>query len=201
MVSLAASSLDCAPLTELSQDGARRLIEAVVSAEFEEYLSAFTLSFAVYRAKAPRKLRGIVHSALLLRCFACLVALTAGCAAKPDQAPMVLRCAGSAGTDESVVEAICDALAAELADLAPHRIVRRASGDDSSAFGVWEGVLEVVRTERSVWEARLAWGLVGSEGSGSVGPFVQIVSSDAALGSRAYRHFARSILKVSQPAL
>ena len=114
---------------------------------------------------------------------------------------MVLHRTGAGGTDGAVVEAICDALAVELTTLAPHRIVRRASGGDSSAFGVWEGVLEVVRTERSVWEARLNWGFVGSEGSGSVGPFVRIVSSDAALGSRAYRHLARSILKVSPPPL
>ena len=80
---------------------------------------------------------------------------------------MVLHCTGAGGTDGAVVDAICDALTVELANLAPHRIVRRASGGISSAFGVWEGVLEVVRTERSVWEARLNWGLVGSEGSSS----------------------------------
>ena len=41
VVSLAAPALVCDPLTELLRSGARRLIEAAVSAEFEEYLSAF----------------------------------------------------------------------------------------------------------------------------------------------------------------
>ena len=41
VVSLAAPSRVSGPLTELLRSGARRLIEAVVSAEFEEYLSAF----------------------------------------------------------------------------------------------------------------------------------------------------------------
>jgi transposase-like protein len=41
VVSLAAPARVCDPLTELLRTGARRLIEAAVSAEFEEYLSAF----------------------------------------------------------------------------------------------------------------------------------------------------------------
>ena len=41
VVSLAAPAPVCDPLTELLRSGARRLIEAAVSAEFEEYLSAF----------------------------------------------------------------------------------------------------------------------------------------------------------------
>ena len=41
VVSLAAPALVCDPLTELLRSGAKRLIEAAVSAEFEEYLSAF----------------------------------------------------------------------------------------------------------------------------------------------------------------
>ena len=41
VVSLAAPALVPDPLTELLRSGARRLIEAAVSAEFEEYLSAF----------------------------------------------------------------------------------------------------------------------------------------------------------------
>ena len=41
VVSLAAPAPVCDPLTELVRSGARRLIEAAVSAEFEEHLSAF----------------------------------------------------------------------------------------------------------------------------------------------------------------
>ena len=41
VVSLAAPAQVCDPLTELLRTGARRLIEAAVTAEFEEYLSAF----------------------------------------------------------------------------------------------------------------------------------------------------------------
>ena len=41
VVSLAASAPVCDPLTELLRSGARRLIEAAVRAEFEEYLSSF----------------------------------------------------------------------------------------------------------------------------------------------------------------
>ena len=41
VVSLAAPARVCDPLTDLLRTGARRLIEAAVSAEFEEYLSAF----------------------------------------------------------------------------------------------------------------------------------------------------------------
>ena len=41
VVSLATPAPVCDPLTELLRSGARRLIEAAVSAEFEEYLSAF----------------------------------------------------------------------------------------------------------------------------------------------------------------
>ena len=41
VVSLAAPARVCDPLTALLRTGVRRLIEAAVSAEFEEYLSAF----------------------------------------------------------------------------------------------------------------------------------------------------------------
>ena len=41
VVSLAAPARVCDPLTELLRTGARRLIEAAVTAEFEEYLSGF----------------------------------------------------------------------------------------------------------------------------------------------------------------
>ena len=41
VVSLAAPAQVCDPLTALLRTGARRLVEAAVSAEFEEYLSAF----------------------------------------------------------------------------------------------------------------------------------------------------------------
>ena len=41
VVSLAAPARVSDPLTKLLRTGARRLIEAAVSAEFEEYLSAF----------------------------------------------------------------------------------------------------------------------------------------------------------------
>ena len=41
VVSLAAPARISDPLTELLRTGARRLIEAAVTAEFEEYLSAF----------------------------------------------------------------------------------------------------------------------------------------------------------------
>ena len=59
----------------------------------------------------------------------------------------------------------------------------------------------MVRTEPGFWEGRLIWEVAGQESSTgrTVGPFVQIVSVDAPLGSRAYRHFARGILKASRP--
>ena len=142
-----------------------------------------------------------MHCTALLRCLVFVVALSAGCATRSDPADMVVRCTGAADTDAALVEAICDALAAELAILVPDRIVRRASPGHSSAGGDWEGVLEVSRTDRSVWEARLSWEPVGLEGGRSLGPPVYIVSSDAALGPRACRQFARSILEVSQPPL
>ena len=41
VVSPAAPTRVCDPLTELLRTGARRLVEAAVSAEFEKYLSAF----------------------------------------------------------------------------------------------------------------------------------------------------------------
>ena len=41
VVSLAAPARVCDPLTELLRTGARRLVEAAVTAEFEEYLSGF----------------------------------------------------------------------------------------------------------------------------------------------------------------
>ena len=45
MVSLATPAGDCDPLTDLLRAGARRLIEAAVSAEFEEYLSSFNAEY------------------------------------------------------------------------------------------------------------------------------------------------------------
>ena len=49
VVSLAAPARVWDPLTELLRSGARRLIEAAVSAEFEEYLSAFVQEKLPYR--------------------------------------------------------------------------------------------------------------------------------------------------------
>ena len=49
VVSLAAPARVSDPLTELLRSGARRLIEAAVSAEFEEYLSAFVQEKLPYR--------------------------------------------------------------------------------------------------------------------------------------------------------
>lgn len=136
-------------------------------------------------------------AATLPCCFVFLVVLAAGCATKSDQAPVVLRCTGAAGTDEAVVEALCDALSTELATRAPDQKVRRAAPGVRSAPGIREGMLEVVRTDRSVWEARLTWTSADTKDDEAVGPFVQIVSMDAPLGLSAYRHFARSILEVS----
>ena len=116
--------------------------------------------------------------------------------------PIVLSCTGAAATDETVVAAICDALATELAARIPERPLRRSSPNEPRTPGAWAGVLEVVRTESDVWEGRLTWEVVGQEsGAGrTMGPLVRISSMDAPLGSRAYRHFARDILEVSQPA-
>ena len=58
VVSLAAPAQVSDPLTELLRSGARRLIEAAVSAEFEEYLSGFVqaqLPDGRRSAEAPSK--------------------------------------------------------------------------------------------------------------------------------------------------
>ena len=52
VVSLAAPARVSDPLTELLRSGARRLIEAAVTAEFEEYLSGFAYGEAARRTAA-----------------------------------------------------------------------------------------------------------------------------------------------------
>ena len=140
---------------------------------------------------------------VLIPFLGALVAVGAqGCVPREGAAPIVLSCTGAAATDEAVVAAICDALSAEIKARVPERPLRRASPKNPLPPGTWDGVLEVARTKADFWEGRLIWEVTGSQsGAGrTVGPLVQISSMDAPLGSRAYRHFARGILKVSQPA-
>ena len=120
---------------------------------------------------------------------------------KPSAAPILLSCTGAGATDETVVDALCDALAAEIAARVPERPLLRSSRNEVHPPGTWDGVLEVVRTRTDFWEGRLIWRVVGQESNAKrkVGPFVQTSSMDAPLGSRAYRRFARGILKVSRP--
>ena len=121
-------------------------------------------------------------------------------AAPPSAAPILLSCTGAGGTDKAVVVALCDALAAEMRARAPDRSLRRPGPGEPRPAGAWHGVLEVVRTEPSLWEGRLVWEVIGDEGAGrAAGPFVQTSSVDAPLGAGAYRAFARGIVKTSWP--
>ena len=56
VVSLAAPAEVSDPLTDLLRSGARRLVEAAVAAEFEEYLSAFKVE------KLPDSRRRVVRN-------------------------------------------------------------------------------------------------------------------------------------------
>ena len=131
---------------------------------------------------------------------ALLLAATGACRSKPSAAPILLSCTGADATEEVVVDAICDALAAEIAARAPERPLYRSPHDDARSPGAWEGVLEVVRTRTNVWEGRLRWRVIGEEADAGrkAGPFVKITSIDAPLGSGAYRRFARGVLKAGQ---
>ena len=132
---------------------------------------------------------------------ALLVAGTGACMPGPSATPIMLSCTGCAVTDEPIVAAICDAIATEIAARIPERPLRRSSPNEPRVPGTWHVLLEVARTESYVWEGRLIWEVVGQESKAgrTVGPVVQISSVDAPLGPGAYRHFARDIVKVSQP--
>ena len=78
VVSLAAPARVSDPLTELLRTGARRLIEAAVSAEFEEYLSGFVQEqLPDGRQRARRRVGVLVGGRHLQRPFA---ASASGCA-------------------------------------------------------------------------------------------------------------------------
>ena len=152
------------------------------------------------RAAAVRGLAGARRMVIppLLTAFALLG--THACTAQSAAAPILLSCAGAGGTDKAIVGALCDALEAEMHARAPDRPLRRLGPDEPGPAGAWRGVLEVVRTEPSIWEGRLLWEVIGDEGAGrTAGPFVQTSSVDAPLGAGAYRDFARGIVKTSWP--
>ena len=48
----------------------------------------------------------------------------------PSAAPIMLSCTGAEATDKAVVDALCDALAAEISAHAPERPFRRSSPND-----------------------------------------------------------------------
>lgn len=118
-----------------------------------------------------------------------------------DPAPILLSCHGKTKTDAAVVTNLCDALAAELQERVPKRVVLRNVPSDPVPRNAWDVVLEVTRTENYHWEGRLTWGMTGRKsGRGrTTGPPVEIFGMDAPLSPGAYSHFIRSLLKVSKP--
>ena len=123
-------------------------------------------------------------------------------AAHADKTPFLLSCHGVPYTDASVVTTLCDALAAELDERKPDRVIRRSAAPDPLPKRIWDVVLEVTRTEDYHWEAHLTWSKAkrGNRAEPTIGPVVEIFGMDAPLGPGAYSHFVRSILKVSKPA-
>ena len=126
----------------------------------------------------------------------------AAAAAHADKSPLLLSCHGVPNTDTAVVATLCDALANELDERKPDRLIRRSATQETLPGRVWDVVLEVTRTEDYHWEAHLTWRKTkrGKRAEPAIGPVVEIFGMDAPLGSGAYSHFVRSILKVSKPA-
>ncbi|MDE0284311.1 MAG: hypothetical protein OXI88_21450 [Gammaproteobacteria bacterium] len=145
--------------------------------------------------------------------------------ARADKTPLLLSCHGVPKTDAAIVATLCDALAAELDERGPARVIRRSAAPDPLPGRAWNVVLEVTRTEDYHWEAHLTWGKTGrrtnrqdsrfarrqppvglhpgkdatSDGIRATGPDVEMFGMDAPLGRGAYSHFVRSLLKVSKP--
>ena len=164
-----------------------------------------------------------------MRCRYPIALLIAGAVASTawaDKTPLLLTCNGAPKTDPAIVASLCDALAQELDERKPGRVVRRNVVPDPLPKRAWDVVLEVPRTEDYHWEAHLTWGKPGrrtnrqdsrfarrqppvglhpgkdamSDGKRTTGPDVEIFGMDAPLGQGAYPHFIRSLLKVSKPA-
>ena len=136
------------------------------------------------------------------RLVALLLFGTAVSVAQADKTPLLLSCYGVPNTDTTVVVTLCDALAVELGERDPDRVIRRSAASDTPSKRAWDVVLEVTRTENYHWEAHLSWGKTGHKDDGirATGPGVEIFGMDAPLGRGAYSHFVRSLLKVSKPA-
>lgn len=131
-----------------------------------------------------------------------LLAGVSGCVPRPESASIALSCTGTAATDDTVVEDLCNALEMELRAREPSRAFHRASPGAAKIGATRHLILEVVRTDPALWEARLLLEVAGPE-DGAVleaGPFVRIASMDAPFGPGAYRRFARGILKVGEPS-
>ena len=135
------------------------------------------------------------------RLLSILISVTSASHAWADKTPLLLSCNGAPETDPAIVVSLCDALAEELDERKPGRVIRRNAAPDPLPRKAWDVVLEVTRTEDYHWEARLAWGKAGrsDDGKRTTGPDVEIFGMDAPLGQGAYPHFARSLLKVSKP--
>ena len=159
------------------------------------------------------------------RLLSILISVTSASHAWADKTPLLLSCNGAPETDPAIVVSLCDALAEELDERKPGRVIRRNAAPDPLPRKAWDVVLEVTRTEDYHWEARLAWtktkrmtnrqdsrfarrqppaGLhprkdAMTDAERTTGPEVEIFGMDAPLGQGAYPHFARSLLKVSKP--
>ena len=139
-----------------------------------------------------------------MRCRYPVVLFIAGTVASgawADKTPLLLSCHGIPETDAAVVATLCDALATELVERKPDRVIRRGAARDPLPRRAWDIILEVTRTEDYHWEARLVWAKIRRKGDGkrTTGPDVEIFGMDAPLGPGAYLHFIRSLLKVSKP--
>ena len=91
------------------------------------------------------------------RLFAILITAVSASGAWADKAPLLLSCNGAPKTDPAIVASLCEALADELDERKPGRVVRRDAAPDPLPKRSWDVVLEVTRTEDYHWEARLAW--------------------------------------------
>ena len=118
-----------------------------------------------------------------------------------DKTPLLLTCNGVPDTDTAIVVSLCDALADELDERKPDRVMRRGATPDPPPKRAWDVVLEVIRTEDYHWEAYLSWGKTGRKNVGkrTTGPEVEMFGMDAPLGPGAYSHFIGNLLKVSKP--
>ena len=91
------------------------------------------------------------------RLLSILISVTSASHAWADKTPLLLSCNGAPETDPAIVVSLCDALAEELDERKPGRVIRRNAAPDPLPKRAWDVVLEVTRTEDYHWEARLAW--------------------------------------------